>query len=107
MAPTGPTRSRRKAEIANPVYERVKLNLMDAEMVLASAQRRLQEAEKAAGGSRRDGKAVPGVQAQAQDLDRDYAVKEEEFRRTAGASRTGTPRRSRRHDRRKNAVPRH
>ena len=44
----------RKAEIANPVYERVKLNLVDAEMALASAQRRLQESEKAAAGTRRD-----------------------------------------------------
>jgi len=71
--------SGRKAEIANPVYERVKLNLMDAEMVLASAQRRLQEAEKQQGALEEKAKAVPGVQAQAQDLDRDYAVKKKNF----------------------------
>jgi polysaccharide chain length determinant protein (PEP-CTERM system associated) len=71
--------SGRKAEIANPVYERVKLNLMDAEMTLASAQRRLQEAEKQQGVLEEKAKAVPGVQAQAQDLDRDYAVKKKNF----------------------------
>ena len=71
--------SGRKAEIANPVYERVKLSLMDAEMALASAQRRLQEAEKQQGALEEKAKAVPGVQAQAQDLDRDYIVKKKNF----------------------------
>jgi len=71
--------SGRKAEIANPVYERVKLNLMDAEMALASVQRRLQEAEKQQGVLEERAKAVPGVQAQGQDLDRDYAVKKRNF----------------------------
>jgi len=71
--------SGRKAEIANPVYERVKLNLMDAEMALASAARRLQQAEKQQRVLEERAMAVPGVQAQAQDLDRDYMVKKKNF----------------------------
>ena len=37
------------------------------------------QAEKAAGGARRAGPGDAGVQAQAQDLDRDYAVKKKNF----------------------------
>ena len=97
----------RKAEIANPVYEKVKLSLVDAEMALASAQRRLQELREAAGRTRRDGKGRTGSAGAGAGPRSRLHCKEEEFRRTAGAPRTGSPRRSRRHDRRKNAVPRH
>ena len=69
----------RKSEIANPVYDKVKLSLVDAEMVLASAQRRLTQAEKAQEVLEEAARAMPGIQAQAQDLDRDYAVKKKNF----------------------------
>ncbi len=69
----------RKSEIANPVYDKVKLSLVDAEMVLASAQRRLTQAEKEQEVLEDAARAMPGIQAQAQDLDRDYAVKKKNF----------------------------
>ena len=69
----------RKTQIANPVYDKVKLSLVDAEMALASAQRRLGQAEKEQGVLEEKARAMPGVQAQAQDLDRDYAVKKKNF----------------------------
>lgn len=68
-----------KAQIANPVYDRVKLSLVDAEMTLASAQRRLRQAEREQEGIEEQARAMPGVQAQAQDLDRDYVVKKKNF----------------------------
>src|SRR5439155_7922909 len=74
-----PSDGGRKAQIANPVYDRVKLSLVDAEMMLASAQRRLQEAQRAQDTLEQKARSMPGVQAQAQDLDRDYAVKKKNF----------------------------
>jgi polysaccharide chain length determinant protein (PEP-CTERM system associated) len=68
-----------KAQIANPVYDRVKFSLVDAEMTLASAQRRLKQAEREQEGLEEKARAMPGVQAQAQDLDRDYVVKKKNF----------------------------
>jgi polysaccharide chain length determinant protein (PEP-CTERM system associated) len=68
-----------KSEIANPVYDKVKLSLVDAEMLLASAQRRLKQAEKEQDVLEEAARLMPGVQAQAQDLDRDYAVKKKNF----------------------------
>jgi hypothetical protein len=75
----GPDQSGRKSEVANPVYDKVKLSLVDAEMTLASAQRRLGQAENQQEGLEEQAQAVPGVKAQAQDLDRDYAVKKKNF----------------------------
>jgi len=69
----------RKAQIANPVYDKVKVNLVDAETVLASTERRLKQAEQEQRALDEKARAAPGVQAQAQDLDRDYAVKKKNF----------------------------
>jgi polysaccharide chain length determinant protein (PEP-CTERM system associated) len=69
----------RKSEIANTVYDKVKISLVDAEMDLASAQRRLTQAEKEQEVLEETARAMPGIQAQAQDLDRDYAVKKKNF----------------------------
>jgi polysaccharide chain length determinant protein (PEP-CTERM system associated) len=69
----------RKTQIANPVYDKVKLSLVDAETVLASAERRLKQAEQEQQVLEDKARATPGVQAQAQDLDRDYAVKKKNF----------------------------
>jgi polysaccharide chain length determinant protein (PEP-CTERM system associated) len=68
-----------KSQVANPLYEKVKLSLVDAEMTLASAQRRLAEGEKEQEALEQKARAMPGVQAQAQDLDRDYAVKKKNY----------------------------
>ncbi len=63
-----------KSTVPNPLYQEVKMRLVDAESTVASVQRqldysvgeqkRLQEAVKAA----------PGIQLQAQNLDRDYDI---------------------------------
>jgi polysaccharide chain length determinant protein (PEP-CTERM system associated) len=78
-APPDPSAGNRKVQIANPVYDKVKLSLIDTEMALASAQRRLQDAQKAQDALEQQARAMPGVQAQAQDLDRDYTVKKKNF----------------------------
>jgi len=64
----------RKSSVPNPLYDQMKMRLVDAESQVASIQRqldyeigeqkRLQEAVKAA----------PGIQLQAQNLDRDYDI---------------------------------
>jgi polysaccharide chain length determinant protein (PEP-CTERM system associated) len=78
-ASVDPSTGGRKVQIANPVYDKVKLSLVDAEMALASAQRRFQEAQKEQSTLEQKARTMPGVQAQAQDLDRDYAVKKKNF----------------------------
>ena len=74
-----PSSGARKTEIANPVYEKVKLSLVDAEMALASTQRRLAQAQSEQDALEEQARAMPGVKAQAQDLDRDYDVKKKNF----------------------------
>jgi polysaccharide chain length determinant protein (PEP-CTERM system associated) len=74
-----PSANSLKVQIANPLYDNVKLSLVNTEMELASAQRRLQQAQKEQNELEQKAKAVPGVQAQAQDLDRDYDLKKRNF----------------------------
>lgn len=69
----------RKSQIANPVYEQIKVRLVEAETVLASDERRLAQAEKEQTSLETMAQATPGVEAQAEDLDRDYAVKKKNF----------------------------
>jgi polysaccharide chain length determinant protein (PEP-CTERM system associated) len=69
----------RKTQIANPVYDQVKVRVVEAETELASLERRLAHAERTQQELEESAKATPGVQAQAQDLDRDYAVKKKNF----------------------------
>jgi polysaccharide chain length determinant protein (PEP-CTERM system associated) len=69
----------RKMQIANPVYDQVKVRVVEAETTLASVKRRLTEAEREQGALEQKAQATPGVQAQAQDLDRDYATKKKSF----------------------------
>jgi polysaccharide chain length determinant protein (PEP-CTERM system associated) len=68
-----------KTQIGNPVYEKLKVSLVDAESAAASLQRRLRQAEERQAKLEKEAKETPGVQAQAQDLDRDYAVKKKNF----------------------------
>jgi polysaccharide chain length determinant protein (PEP-CTERM system associated) len=64
----------RKSSISNPVYEQMKLRLADAESAVASMQRQLDatQAER----TRLEGvvRAAPGIELQAQNLDRDYQI---------------------------------
>jgi polysaccharide chain length determinant protein (PEP-CTERM system associated) len=63
-----------KGEIANPVYDQVKVKLVDAEAAVAAVQRRLAEAQSDQERIEKVAKSAPGILAQAQDLDRDYSV---------------------------------
>ena len=69
----------RKMQIASTVYDQVKVRVVEAETTLAAAERRLQQAEHEQQVLEETARATPGVQAQAQDLDRDYAVKKKSF----------------------------
>ena len=69
----------RKSDIANPVYEQIKIRLVEAETALASGERALQQAKAEQSVLENKARATPGVEAQAQDLDRDYAVKKKSY----------------------------
>jgi polysaccharide chain length determinant protein (PEP-CTERM system associated) len=64
----------RRSTVSNPVYEQLKLRLADAETTVASIQRQFaateQEQQRLEGALR----AAPGIQLQAQNLDRDYQI---------------------------------
>jgi uncharacterized protein involved in exopolysaccharide biosynthesis len=64
----------RKATVPNPVYEQVKLRLVDANGVVAAAQRQLDFATAEQKRLEDSIKSVPGIELQAQNLDRDYDV---------------------------------
>jgi polysaccharide chain length determinant protein (PEP-CTERM system associated) len=63
-----------KGEIANSVYEQIKVRLVDAEASLAAVQRRLDEARSDQARIEKVAASAPGVLVQAQDLDRDYSI---------------------------------
>ncbi len=63
-----------KGEIANSVYEQIKVRLVDTEAALAAVQRRLDEAQSDEERIQKVAASAPGVLVQAQDLDRDYSI---------------------------------
>jgi polysaccharide chain length determinant protein (PEP-CTERM system associated) len=63
-----------KGEIANSVYEQIKVRLVDTEAVLAAVQRHLDEAQSDQERIQKVAASAPGVLVQAQDLDRDYSI---------------------------------
>jgi polysaccharide chain length determinant protein (PEP-CTERM system associated) len=63
-----------KGQIANGVYDQIKVRLVDAEAVVNAVQRRLTAAETQVTKIEQIAQSAPGVLAQAQDLDRDYSV---------------------------------
>ena len=63
-----------KGEITNPIYEQVKVRLVDAEAALAAVQRRLDDARSDQERIEKVAASAPGVLVQAQDLDRDYSI---------------------------------
>ena len=63
-----------KGEVANAVYEQIKLRLVDAEAAVAAVQRRLDEAQSDEERIAKVAASAPGVLVQAQDLDRDYSI---------------------------------
>jgi polysaccharide chain length determinant protein (PEP-CTERM system associated) len=74
-APHGP----RSRSVPNPVYEQLKIRLLDAESTLASLQRRIEEATVQRDRLEAFRRAVPGIEAESQDLDRDYSVKRRNY----------------------------
>ena len=69
----------RKSDIANPLYEQVKLRLVEAETALVAAERRLKLVREEQTQLEERARTTPGMQAQAEDLDRDYSVKKKNF----------------------------
>jgi polysaccharide chain length determinant protein (PEP-CTERM system associated) len=63
-----------KGEIANSIYEQIKVRLVDAEASLAAVQRRLDDARADQERIEKVAASAPGVLVQAQDLDRDYSI---------------------------------
>ena len=64
----------RKATVPNPVYDQLKVRLVEANSAVASAQHQLQFAQDEQRRLEDSVKAAPGIQLQAQNLDRDYDV---------------------------------
>jgi polysaccharide chain length determinant protein (PEP-CTERM system associated) len=69
---SGAARAAGKGQIANAVYDQLKLKLADAESVVASVERKLTQARADLPRVEAAAQAAPGVAAKAQDLDRDY-----------------------------------
>jgi polysaccharide chain length determinant protein (PEP-CTERM system associated) len=61
-----------KGQIANTVYDQLKLRLADAESVVASVDRKLAQARLDLPQIEAAAQAAPGIVAKSQDLDRDY-----------------------------------
>jgi len=76
---SGSTTDGRKNEIGNPVYDQIKVRLVEAETALASAERGLKQAQDQQADLEAKARATPGVEAQAQDLDRDYQIKKKSY----------------------------
>lgn len=64
----------RRGQVPNPVYEQLKLRLVDADGNLAALQRQLDFAQQEEQRVAAAVKAAPGIDLQAQNLDRDYDV---------------------------------
>ena len=73
-AGTGKSGGATKGEVANSVYDQIKLRLVDAEAAVAAVQRRLDDAQSDQQRIEKVAASAPGVLVQAQDLDRDYSV---------------------------------
>lgn len=69
----------RKSEIANPVYEQVKVRLVEAETTVVAAERRLKAAHDEQLLLEERARTTPEVQIKADDLDRDYNIKKRNF----------------------------
>ncbi len=66
--------SSRGRSVPNPVYEQLKVRLVDTESALASLQRQAADAQREAADLAEIARGAPGVQAQYINLNRDYDV---------------------------------
>ncbi|MDE2165155.1 MAG: hypothetical protein KGJ66_02300 [Alphaproteobacteria bacterium] len=63
-----------RTKVSPVVYDQVRIQLLDAQAKVASLQRRLDQAQTDLSHAEATAKASPGVEAQYQDLDRDYSI---------------------------------
>ncbi|MGB8183096.1 MAG: XrtA system polysaccharide chain length determinant [Stellaceae bacterium] len=63
-----------RTKVSPVVYDQVRIRLLDAQAKVASVQRRIDQAQADLNQAEATAKASPGVEAQYQDLDRDYAI---------------------------------
>lgn len=68
-----PTTSRTRSQ-ANPLYEQIKVRLVEADATLASLQRQLADATKERDRLQEIARSAPGLQAEYTNLNRDYDV---------------------------------
>jgi len=73
-APGDAARAGHSRSMVNPVFEQLKVRLVDAESTLASLTRRVGEAQGELSRLEDTVHAEPGLEAEAQNLDRDYNV---------------------------------
>lgn len=73
-ASEGPKAFAKKSQVTNPVYEQLKVRLVDAEGAVASTKRRADDARSDLAALEKANALVPEVETQAQDLDRNYAI---------------------------------
>jgi polysaccharide chain length determinant protein (PEP-CTERM system associated) len=69
----------RKSQIANPLYDQVKVRLVEVDTVAASVERALAQAQGAQADLEKKALETPGVLAQATDLDRGYEIKKKSY----------------------------
>lgn len=63
-----------RTKVSPVVYDQVRIRLLDAQAKVASVQRRMDQAQSDLNRAEATAKASPGVEAQYQDLDRDYTI---------------------------------
>jgi polysaccharide chain length determinant protein (PEP-CTERM system associated) len=63
-----------KTQVPNTIYDQLKVKLVDAEGQVATAQRRLTDAQAEEGRIEQIAQSAPAVMTEAEDLDRDYGV---------------------------------
>lgn len=74
----GPMASHTRS-VANPVYEQLKVRLVDANATIASLERRIRDTTAERGRLEGIVRAEPGLQAEAINLDRDYNVLKKDY----------------------------
>jgi polysaccharide chain length determinant protein (PEP-CTERM system associated) len=72
--PTTSPDSPRKSTVSNPLYEQEKMRLVDADGTLAAIKRQLEFAQADEKRVEDAVRAAPGIELQAQNLDRDYGI---------------------------------
>ena len=78
-APGAPAVPQRNRSQPNPVYEQIKVRLVDSEAVLSSQQRQLNDAVRERDRLLEIARSAPGVQADFTNLNRDYDVLRKNF----------------------------